>query len=45
MLSIISLLSSPNFESPANLDASTLWNNNLDKYKKKIYTLVAKTQQ
>ena len=44
MLSIISLLSSPNFDSPANIDASTLWKKDLDTYRKKIYKLVAKTQ-
>lgn len=44
MLSIISLLSTPNFESPANIDASVLWKDNMDVYKKKIYSLVAKSQ-
>ena len=44
MLSIISLLSAPNFESPANVDMSTLQKNNLDEYKKNIYQLVASTQ-
>ena len=44
LLSIISLLYSPNFESPANIDASVLWKNNYDEYKKRIYKLVASTQ-
>ena len=44
ILSIISLLSAPNFESPANIDASVLWKDNIDEYKKKIYTMVAKSQ-
>ena len=35
MLSIISMLSAPNFESPANLDASVLWKDNPTEYKKK----------
>lgn len=44
MISIISMLSSPNFESPANIDASVLWKDNQNEYKKKIYELVSKTQ-
>lgn len=40
MLSIISMLSAPNFESPANMDASLLCKNNFEKYKKTIYKLV-----
>ena len=41
MMSIISLLSDPNFESPANTDASVLWKNKPEEYKKKIHKLVA----
>ena len=44
MLSIISMLSAPNFESPANLDASVLWKDNPTEYKKKIYELVSLSQ-
>ena len=44
MISIISMLSSPNFESPANIDASTLWKNNPDKYKQEIYKMVSLSQ-
>lgn len=44
MMSIISLLSSPNFESPANIEASKLWKDNIEDYKKVIYQLVSKTQ-
>jgi ubiquitin-protein ligase len=44
MLSIISLLSSPNFDSPANINASVLWRNEKENYKKKIYELVKKSQ-
>jgi ubiquitin-protein ligase len=43
MLSIISMLSAPNFESPANIEASVLWKNNPEEYKRKIYSLIAKT--
>ena len=45
MLSIISMLSAPNFESPANIDASKLWKNNPEEYKKKIYNLVSLSQK
>ena len=41
MLSIISMLSVPNFESPANVNASVLWKDNPDEYMKKIYKIVA----
>ena len=44
MMSIISMLSAPNFESPANVDASTLWKNSPEKYKKEIYKMVTLTQ-
>ena len=44
MLSIISLLSAPNFESPANVDMSTLQKNNYEEYKKMIFSLVSITQ-
>lgn len=44
MMSIISLLSAPNFDSPANIDASKLWKNNINEYKKIIYRMVAQSQ-
>ena len=44
MLSILSLLSAPNFESPANVDASTLWQNNPSNYKQIIYKMVSLSQ-
>ena len=40
MLSIISMLAAPNFESPANMDASLMCKNDKNKYKKLIYGLV-----
>jgi len=43
LISIISILNSPNFESPANIDASVMWKNNYNKYKKIIYKIVAET--
>ena len=36
MMSIISMLSAPNFESPANVEASSLCKNSPEKYKKRI---------
>jgi ubiquitin-conjugating enzyme E2 G1 len=42
LMSILSMLSAPNFESPANVDASKLWQENFNEYKKIIYSYVAK---
>ena len=42
-MSILSMLTAPNFESPANVDASKLWRDDFDKYKMNIYKLIAKT--
>jgi ubiquitin-conjugating enzyme E2 G1 len=44
MTSIISMLSDPNFESPANTNHSVLWKDKPEQYKKMIYQMVAKTQ-
>lgn len=44
LMSIISMLSSPNFESPANVEASVMWRDNFDEYKKIIYKMVSKNQ-
>ena len=43
LMSILSMLTGPNFESPANVDASKLWRDDFDKYKMNIYKLIAKT--
>jgi ubiquitin-conjugating enzyme E2 G1 len=43
LMSIITMLASPNFESPANVDASIMWKNNPTEYKKMIYHIIAKT--
>jgi len=43
ILSIISLLNEPNFESPANVDASVLWKNDFIKMKKKVFSQVKRT--
>lgn len=43
LMSILSLLDKPNFESPANIDASIMWQNNIKEYKKIIYKYVKNT--
>ena len=42
LLSLLSILAEPNFESPANVDASKLWQENFNEYKKIIYKQIAK---
>ena len=42
-LSIISMLSAPNFESPANIEASVLWKDSPLEYENVIYKLVAQS--
>jgi ubiquitin-conjugating enzyme E2 G1 len=44
LLSIVSMLGYPNFNSPANIDASREWQDNIDSYRKKIYRIVSETQ-
>lgn len=41
LLSMLLVLIEPNFESPANIDASKLWRENYFEYKKKIYRIIA----
>jgi ubiquitin-conjugating enzyme E2 G1 len=43
LMSILSMLTAPNFESPANVDASKLWRDDFNKYKIHIYKTIAKT--
>lgn len=45
MMSIISLLSNPNFESPANVDASKFWKDDIDGYKRMVNEIVSKSQK
>jgi ubiquitin-protein ligase len=40
LMSVLTLLSSPNFDSPANVDASIMWRNNWVEYKKIIYNII-----
>lgn len=44
ILSIISILDSPNIESPANVDAAKMYNNNINEYKNIIKSIVYKSQ-
>ena len=41
MISILLMLTEPNLESPANVDACKLWRNDYDKYKEIIYKFVS----
>ncbi|KAG5607708.1 hypothetical protein H5410_029200 [Solanum commersonii] len=45
MLSIISMLSSPNDESPANVEAAKEWRDNRDEFKKKVSRCVRRSQE
>ncbi|CAK8574287.1 unnamed protein product [Lathyrus sativus] len=45
VLSIISMLSSPNIESPANIDAAIDWRDNRSEFKKKVARCVRKSQE
>lgn len=45
MISIISMLSSPNDESPANLDAAKQWREDRDGFKKRVGRCVRKSQE
>ena len=44
LMSITSMLGFPNFDSPAHVDASKEWSNSEESYKKKIFRLVAESQ-
>lgn len=45
ILSIISMLSSPNDESPANVDAAKMWRDNREEFKKRVGRIVRKSQE
>jgi ubiquitin-conjugating enzyme E2 G1 len=44
LVSVISMLSDPNDESPANLDAAVQWRNDRPAFKKKVRQIVRKSQ-
>jgi ubiquitin-conjugating enzyme E2 G1 len=41
LMSILTLLNNPNFESPANVDASVMWQRDFQQYKKIVYKTIA----
>ena len=43
LMSILSMLNNPNFESPANIEASLMWQHKWEEYKKIIYKMVARS--
>eukprot|EP01101_Sappina_pedata_P006898 TRINITY_DN3537_c0_g1_i1.p1 TRINITY_DN3537_c0_g1~~TRINITY_DN3537_c0_g1_i1.p1 ORF type:complete len:282 (+),score=79.66 TRINITY_DN3537_c0_g1_i1:55-846(+) len=45
ILSVISMLSDPNFSSPANVDASVQWRNDLEKFKERVRQTVVKSHR
>jgi ubiquitin-conjugating enzyme E2 G1 len=45
LISVISMLSAPNDESPANIDAAKQWREHKDEYKKKVKQFVRKSQE
>lgn len=45
LVSVISMLSDPNDESPANLDAAVMWRNDKSAFKKKVRQVVRKSQE
>jgi len=45
LLSIISMLSSPNDESPANIDAAKEWRDHRDEFRRKVSRIVRKSQE
>ena len=45
MMSLISILSDPNTDSPADIDASNMFSKNLDDYKKKVWKIVQDSQR
>ena len=45
LISVISMLSDPNDESPANLDAAVMWRNDRSAFKKKVRQIVRKSQE
>lgn len=45
MISIISMLSSPNDESPANIDAAKQWREDREGFKRRVARVVRKSQE
>lgn len=45
IVSVISMLSDPNDESPANIDAAVMWRNDKAAFKKKVRDIVRRSQE
>ena len=45
IISVISMLSDPNDESPANIDAAVQWRNDRPNFKKRVRQCVRKSQE
>ena len=45
IMSVISMLSDPNDESPANIDAAVMWREKYSEFKKKVYKCVEESYQ
>ncbi|GMI48954.1 hypothetical protein TrCOL_g13181 [Triparma columacea] len=45
IISVISMLSDPNDESPANLDAAVQWRNDLKGFKRRVRQVIQKSQE
>lgn len=45
LMSIVLMLAEPNLESPANVDASKMYRNNFEKFKRIVYKNVASSQK
>jgi ubiquitin-conjugating enzyme E2 G1 len=45
VISVISMLSDPNDESPANLDAAVQWRNDLKGFKRRVRQVIQKSQE
>ena len=45
IISVISMLSDPNDESPANIDAAVMWRNDKLAFKKRVRDVVRKSQE
>jgi ubiquitin-conjugating enzyme E2 G1 len=45
LISVISMLSDPNDESPANIDAAVMWRNDKDSFKREVRKIVRRSQE
>jgi len=45
IVSVISMLSDPNDESPANIDAAVMWRNDRTAFKKRVRDIVRRSQE